>query len=136
MQTTPFSRASKASWRTCWIAALTCVLCGLALTSCSIGTRATRAPLPTETAPSPPPGPQANQRRLCPALPPARTDLVPDLLANHDAVVALYRDCSARHSSLLQSIDAWEATAWQWYCGWVKRNNLDDSACRAATPTQ
>lgn len=129
MRTTNSLHGSKASWRTCLVAALICVTCAWATTSCSTGTKATRDALPQAAPPPPPPGPQANQRQQCPALPPARSDLVPDLLANHDQVVGLYHDCSARTSSLLDSIDEWGRTALSWYCSALDRMHLVDGRC-------
>ena len=78
----------------------------------------------------PPPGLQANQRIPCPPLPAARSDLAPDLLGNHDAVAALYHDCSARTTSVQAAIDEWQRTAWAWYCNAVARLGLDASECR------
>lgn len=46
----------------------------------------------------------------------------------------LYHECSSRNDSLLQSIDAWEATAWQWYCSAIAQMGLDAAACRGAAP--
>lgn len=131
MQTRHSHGSSRASWTRCWLAALTCALFALALTSCATGTTATRD-APPPTLPSPPPGPQASQLRQCPPLPPARSDLVPDLLQNHGEVAALYHDCASRTDSLLQSIEAWQATAWRWYCQAVQRAGYSDAACSAA----
>lgn len=113
--------------------ALICVACALATTSCGIGTKATRAQ-PPEAPPAPPPGLQANQQQPCPALPPARSDQLPELLANHDAVAKLYADCRTANSSLQAAFAEWQATAWAWYCKAVDRLGLDASQCRASSP--
>lgn len=132
MRNTTSTRGNRASWRTCLLVALICALCTWATTSCSTGTKATRADLPQAAPPAPPPGPQANQRRRCPTeLPPARSDLVPDLLANHDEAAALYHECQARANSLIDSVGEWERTALSWYCGALDRMGLADARCSA-----
>jgi hypothetical protein len=67
----------------------------------------------------------------CPGLPPARSAKVPDLLANHDQVVALYGDCAAGKASLSAAVDEWETTAWAWYCNAAAEVGLDATACNA-----
>lgn len=130
MPTATSPRASRTRWQICWRAALICALSILGLTSCATGTPATPAPPLSQPPPPPPPGLQASQRQPCPALPPARSSLASDLLANHDAVAALYRDCRARDASLLQAADEWLRTAWDWYCSAVDRLGLGASECR------
>lgn len=70
---------------------------------------------------------------LCPeTLPPAASDLVPALLANHDAVTKIYRDCRDSNKSLLQSMDEWLATARSWYCKAVAAAGLSAADCKGA----
>jgi hypothetical protein len=59
---------------------------------------------------------------------------VPDLLANHDQVAALYGDCAAGKASLSAAVDEWEATAWRWYCQAIAATGLDAVQCRAQAP--
>lgn len=99
----------------------------LALTSCSTGTEATKAP---EPAPAPPPpGLQANQRTPCPELPLLQSSALPALLSNHDQVTGLYHDCKAQNASLLQAADEWEQTAWAWYCRELVRIGAPPHGC-------
>lgn len=98
------------------------------MTSCSTGTAVTRAQ-PATPPPPPPPGLQASQRATCPDLPPARSDRVPDLLANHDQVAGMYHDCSGRTDNLQQALDEWQLTAWRWYCNAVAQLELSTERC-------
>ncbi|MFC3716821.1 hypothetical protein ACFONC_11730 [Luteimonas soli] len=127
-RTAPSPRASTMRWLTWFLAGLTLVFCVSAMTSCATGTAATRAQ-PATPPPPPPPGLQANQRTSCPPLPPARSDLAPDLLENHDQVAALYHACSARTDNLQQALAEWRRTAWQWYCSAVAQLGLSTEGC-------
>lgn len=129
-KTEPSPRNSAHSWMRCLLFALICASCALAMTSCSTGTKATRADPPTFAPPQPPPPLQANLRVQCPeTLPPATSDLVPALLANHDAVTAIYRDCRDSNKSLLQALAEWRATALAWYCQAVAAAGLSVTDC-------
>jgi hypothetical protein len=67
----------------------------------------------------------------CQSFPLATDDTVGHLLANHDEVATLGRQCRDRNASLLDATDEWLATAWQWYCQAIKAADLDAAACLA-----
>ena len=67
----------------------------------------------------------------CPPLPVPTSDAVPALLDNHLQVAGMYHDCSDRGDSLVQAMDEWRATAWQWYCKAVAATGLRATDCPA-----
>lgn len=95
--------------------------------------------------PAPPPGPEASLKQECPPLPAAMSDLWAALIGNHDQVAALYHDCRASHSRLIQAATEWERTAWSWYCqaleqlqgrGGEKQEGGRCNGVRPAAPTR
>jgi hypothetical protein len=92
----------RAAWIARWTLAPICAMCALALTSCGLGTQATRATIPPEVLallhPIPAtPLPPAE----CPPLPLATDDSIPTLTRNHGRVSALYHQCAGRGDGLL-----------------------------------
>ncbi len=66
------------------------------LTACASGTQPTRAPtlLPPES-----------EMQLCPALPPATSGTMTDLITNHIAVAKAYHQCRDRHQGLVEWLE-------------------------------
>jgi hypothetical protein len=97
--------------------------------------------VPTPPPPPPVPSLPASLKVPCQSFPLATDDTVGHLLANHDEVATLGRQCRDRNASLLDATDEWLATAWQWYCQaitratpWREGESARYAACVAAAP--
>lgn len=128
--TVPMPQSSARRWLRCCSAIPILLASMLVLTSCATGTEVIKAP-PVAPAP-PPPSIRPSLLVECPEeLPPAVNSLLPSLLANHDEVAAQYHECKAGKSGLVEAVQEWQRTAWEWYCNSLDAVGLDASSCRA-----
>ena len=67
--------------------------------------------------------------QACPDLPQPDNDLWATLIANHDDVTALYRECAGGKRNLVAAVREWERTAWEWYCDAAKRIGTEVQGC-------
>ena len=124
------SIAACSSWL--WIG-LICAICALAPACSSTGIKA----MPDPVAPPPPPPPPSvppSLRQPCPSLPPAASDQALVLLANHDQVTELYRDCAGSKAKLVLAVEEFERTAAAWYCSALQRLDIRNEACTDGRP--
>ncbi|MBL8260917.1 MAG: hypothetical protein JNM58_00730 [Xanthomonadaceae bacterium] len=128
--TVPMQQNSARRWLRCCSAILISLASMLALTSCVTGTEAIKAP-PVAPA-APPPAIDRSLLAKCPEeLPPAVDSRLPSLLANHDEVAAIYHECASGKGGLVEAVQEWQRTAWEWYCNSLDAVGLDASSCRA-----